>query len=80
MNQVKTDILEHIATLSEKDGYSREVNIVSFNNRVPLLDIRAWRQDGNGSKTPLKGVRLTDDEARALLDALTAYLKGGGHE
>lgn len=74
MDQYDVNIVEHIATLSESDDCTRELNIVSFNGRRAMLDVRAWRQDGNGGKEPLKGVRLTDKEARALRDALTAYL------
>ena len=72
-NRFEVRIMEHIATLSESGDYSRELNVVSFNNREPRLDVRVWRQDGNGSKTPLKGLQLTDAEASALCDALKEY-------
>ena len=74
-------IMEHIATLSENGDYTRELNIVSFNDRQGRLDVRVWRQDGDGSKTPLKGIQLTGKEAAALRDALTEYLdKGADNE
>lgn len=45
-----------------------------------LIDVRAWQQDGSGSKTPLKGLQLTDTEASALCDALKNYIGGINHE
>ena len=73
-------VLEHIATLSDSGDYSREVNVVSFNGRPARLDVRVWRQDGSGNKTPLKGIQLTDTEASALCDALENYAGGIIHE
>lgn len=70
----KFDVLENIAVLSEGGAYSREMNIVSFNGRKARLDVRVWKQDGDGKKVPLRGIQLTDDEARALADAINKYL------
>lgn len=68
------DIVRHIATLSESGTYSRELNDVSFNDRPARLDVRAWRQEGE-SKVPLKGIQLTEAEAKALYAALGDYFK-----
>lgn len=73
-------IVEHIATLGDSGTYTRELNVVSFNNRPARLDVRAWRQDGSGNKTPLKGIQLTDNEASALCNALNQYIGGNSHE
>lgn len=73
------DIVRHIATLSESGAYSRELNTVSFNGRPARLDVRAWRQDGD-AKVPLKGIQLTDAEAKALCAALGEYFNGEGQE
>ena len=46
--------------------------MVSYGEFKPKLDVRRWR---NGQ--PLKGITLTDEEARALLTALQKkYGKG----
>lgn len=74
MDQFDFQIMEHIATLNSRPGRSLELNMVSFNGRPAMLDVRTWAEGGDGSKQPLKGVRLTDAEARALRDALAAYL------
>ena len=63
-------ITEHIATLSETDkGYTVELNRVAFRGRLPKLDIRRWRRTDEGEQM-LKGISLTNDEAKALRDAL----------
>ena len=65
------EITEHVATLSENNaGYTLELNKVAYNGYAAKLDLRKWK-DGQ----PLKGVTLSDDEARSLLDALMTLLE-----
>ena len=71
------EIAEHIATLSESNGTTKELNRISYNGAPPKWDLRSWRQEEEGRKM-LKGLTLTDEEAEALRDALNAYKKGGG--
>lgn len=60
------EITERIAVISgNKAGYTLELNRVSYNGYPAKLDLRKWK-DGQ----PLKGVTLSDDEARSLLEAL----------
>ena len=49
-NKFEVKIMEHIATLSASGDYSRELNVVSFNDRPARLDVRVWRQDGAGAR------------------------------
>ena len=66
---------ERIAVLSESAaGYSTELNRVSYNGYPAKLDLRKWH-DGQ----PLKGVSLSDAEARSLHDALSEIFDGEGH-
>ena len=59
-------ITERIAVLSATDsGYTLELNRVSYNGYPAKLDLRKWK-DGK----PLKGVTLSDEEARSLSAAL----------
>lgn len=76
-NKFEFEIVRHIATLSESGAYTRELNAVSFNGRPARLDVRAWRQDGD-TKTPLKGIQITDAEAKALYAVLGDYFKEEG--
>ena len=68
-------ILENIATLSDKDGITKEFNLVQYEALVnPILDIRKWDNNGDFKKMG-KGITLTEDEARKLRDILNDYFK-----
>ena len=41
--EVTFEIMEHVGVLeSRADGWTKEVNIVSWNGGVPKIDIRDW--------------------------------------
>lgn len=61
------EIVKHIATLGEANDRTLEVNLVSWNKRPAKVDIRRWDKDHTFMG---KGVALTEDEAKALLEAL----------
>ena len=66
-------IVENIATLSDKDNISKEFNLIKYKDlKNNILDIRKW-DNNNNDKKMLKGITLTDDEARKLKDALNKY-------
>lgn len=66
-------IVENIATLSDKDNISKEFNLIKYKDlKHNILDIRKW-DNNNNDKQMLKGITLTDDEARKLKDALNKY-------
>ena len=68
--ELSCKIEKHYAVLSTtKAGWTKELNRVSWNGNPAKLDIREWNRD----KTSMsKGITLTDDEASALLVALSA--------
>ena len=61
------EIVEQIAVISKDNDRTVEVNIVSWNKRPPKVDIRRWSPDHSYMG---KGIALTDDEAKALYEAL----------
>jgi len=63
----KFEIKKKIAVLSDNDGRTKEINVVSFNGSEPKLDIRNW--DRNSDRMS-KGIALNDDEAKKLIEAL----------
>ncbi len=68
MADVKYDILEEFGVLSESaKGWKKEVNLVSWNGGTPKYDIRDWAPEHEKMG---KGVTLTDEEAKALLELL----------
>ena len=42
----KFEIVKHIGKLSYiNNGYTKELNFISWNNREPVYDIRTWNQE-----------------------------------
>jgi hypothetical protein len=67
-DRVRFDLMERIGVLSRKDnGWTREVNIVAWNDGPGKVDIREWDPD---HKRMTKGVTLFEDEAEELTKVL----------
>ena len=72
---VNGDPLLEIAVLSKGDsGYTKEINLISWNGREPKYDIRSFSP--NREKCG-KGITLNADEAAALLEALQKEVNSG---
>ena len=66
--EFKFEITQHIATLStEKSGWTKELNLVSFNDQVPKYDLRTW--DPEHEKMG-KGITISKEEMAILKDAI----------
>ena len=64
----KFEIVKNIVTLStEKGGWSKELNLVSFNDAPPKYDLRSWDPDHQKMG---KGVTLSKEEMKALKEAI----------
>ena len=69
---VTCEIVEPIAVLSENErGYTKEVNLVSWNGAEPKYDIRNWHP---GREKSGKGITLTKEEIMNLMKALKEVL------
>ena len=65
---ITCEIVKPIAVLSENErGFTKEINLVSWNGGEPKYDIRNWHPDREKCG---KGITLTREEAIALMDAL----------
>ena len=68
MAELKFEITEHIGVISENaKGWTKELNLVSWNEREPKYDLREWSPDHSRVG---KGVTLTIDELAAIKDLL----------
>jgi len=68
MKEITCTITKKLAVLSEKgNGYSKQVNMVSWNNAEAKLDIREWSPNGKS----MKGVTMNEEEAEKLYEALS---------
>jgi hypothetical protein len=61
------EIVEPIAVLGRANDRTIEVNMVSWNGRPAKVDIRRWSEDHTFMG---KGIALTEEEAKALYEAL----------
>jgi len=72
MDNIKYEIIKHFGVISsEKSGWQKELNLVSWNNRAPKLDVRDWAP---GHEKMGKGITLTDVEAAQLAELLASTL------
>ena len=69
--QITCEIVKPIEVLSENDrGYTKEVNLVSWNNAAAKLDIREWHPEHERCG---KGITLSESEGRKLMNALVKF-------
>lgn len=67
--EIKFEIVKHIGVLAEgRQGWMKELNLVSWNGRAPKLDIREWDQEHLKMG---KGITMNAEEASLLKDLLT---------
>ena len=68
MAEIKYEITEELAVLSESSrGWTKELNMVSWNNRKPKFDIREWAPNHERMG---KGVTLNREEMKKIKDIL----------
>ena len=66
-------IVRHIGNLSESSrGWTKELNIISWNGGVPKLDIRDWAPEHEKMG---KGITLSEEEAEKLAGLLQTLKK-----
>lgn len=59
------EIINTYFSIEEKNGYSIQLNFISWNHKEPKYDLRRWR-DGR----PLKGMSFTEDTLKAVCEAM----------
>lgn len=57
-------VKEHIGVISRHNGWTTELNIISWNNGTPKFDVRDWNSDHSRMS---RGITLTDYEMRSLI-------------
>lgn len=71
--KAKLTMYKHIGKLCEpNNGYIKEFNLVSWNNREPVYDIRTWNENHTEWK---EGAVITHNEMFKFQKLLTDYLK-----
>jgi hypothetical protein len=64
MAEIKFEIIKNIGVISESPkGWTKELNLISWNGREPKYDIRDWDPDHQKMG---KGITLTEEELGRL--------------
>lgn len=65
MAEFKYEIVKELGVISEgSKGWTKELNLVSWNDKDPKFDIRDWAPDHEKMG---KGVSLTEEEMQTLV-------------
>lgn len=68
MPEISYKIIKKLGVLSEsKNGWKKEINLISWNERSPKYDIREWSPDGEKMG---KGVTLSEEEMTILKEIM----------
>ncbi len=68
MADIKYEIQEEFGRISASaKGWTKEVNLISWNGAAPKYDIRDWAPEHEKMG---KGITLTEEEARRLYEIL----------
>lgn len=71
--EIVCDLVEPIGVLStSKKGWTKELNRVSWDGSDPKFDIRDWSPQRD---KPTRGVTLTEDEARKVMELLIKWFE-----
>ena len=71
MADIKYDIVEEVGVVSESStGWTKELNLISWNNREAKYDLRDWAPDHAKMG---KGITLSIDELRQLKNKIYKY-------
>ncbi len=69
MPEIKYEVVKEIGVVSEgSNGWTKEINLVSWNDREPVYDLRTWAP---GKDRMGKGITLSAEEVQNLKKILT---------
>ncbi len=70
MAELKFEITKELGVISENaKGWTKELNLVSWNENEPKFDIREWSPDHTRMS---KGITLTEEEMAQLVELFNA--------
>lgn len=73
--EFKFDVLQEFGVLVENESstgnkYTKELNLISYNEADPVYDLRNWTTMNNGERRMGKGITLSIAELKGLKDLL----------
>ena len=70
MADFKYEVKEVIGVISKGKSSSKELRLISWNDKEPKYDVRDWWSDKDGNEKMGKGITLTTEEAKELAKLL----------
>ena len=68
MPEFKYEIVKTLGVVSQpNNGWIKELNLISWNNREPVYDLRTWDE---AHERMGKGITLTEDDLKNLKELL----------
>ena len=68
MPEFKYEIVKTLGVVSQpNNGWIKELNLISWNNREPVYDLRTWDESHERMG---KGITLTEEDLKNLKDLL----------
>ena len=68
--RISYKVIANVGILAQyPTGWSKEVNIIAWNDSAPKIDIRDWSEDHEHMS---RGVTLTADEMQRVIDSVQA--------
>lgn len=67
MGDVKFEIKQQLLSLKGTGKFHKELNLISWNGREPVYDLRGWNEDHTEMT---KGVTLSEEEYQELINKL----------
>jgi len=77
--EISYEVKKEIGTIKEDEKYPMLLRVVSWNGRDAKIDIRNYTIEEEKEK-PGKGICLSNDEAKVLVDLLNEYLNDSGED
>lgn len=71
--KITFEIKQHIGVISNQEsGWSKELNVVSWNNQNPKFDIRDWNDNHDRMG---RGITLQESEMNRMVEMYMDYAK-----
>lgn len=70
MADFKYEVKEVVGVISKGKSGTKELRLISWNDKDAKYDIRDWWTDKDGNEKMGKGITLTTDEAKELVKLL----------
>ena len=66
VEKINYRIVRPLGVLSEKDNVTTELNLISYNNYKPKLDLRKWETKEDGTKFLQRGLTLKNSKTKKI--------------